>query len=224
MTSGDGVTRAGVCEALGGAPPVIAGKWISKGLRDPAANVRARCIDAAVHGDGLAARDPAIANRLRELARDRDVIVRARAISALGILEPAHKLRAVGDPAPAIRLASVVGASDPELRSLAHDADPDVRSAALLALGERAPELAVTAAADLAAAVRRVAIVSITDDKLLEQLGNDASPEVATAALVRLAVRRGRPAITRQWLASLAASPSGSPARVRVALAWLVAR
>ncbi len=224
MASGDGTTRANVCEALGGAPPVIAGKWISKGLRDPAANVRASCIDAAVHGDKLASRDPAIASRLRELAKDRDVIVRARAITALGILEPAHKLRAVGDPSPAIRLASAVGAGEPELRTLARDADPDVRAAALAALGERAPELAVTGASDLAAVVRRAAIAAVTDDKLLEHLGNDPSPEVATAALIRLASRRGRPAITRQLLASLAATPSGSPARVRVALAWLLAR
>ena len=225
MTSGDAATRGAVCEALSGAAPAIAGKWISKGLRDAAASVRAKCIDAAMRGDRLAARDPAIAKRLRELAKtDRDVIVRARAIAALGLIEPAHKLRAVEDPSPAIRLASVVGANAGELRTLARDADPDVRAAALTALGDHAPELAATAATDLAAVVRRAAIATITDDKLLEQLGNDASPEVATAAVVRFASRRGRPAITRQLLASLAAAPSGSPARVRVALAWLLAR
>lgn len=225
MTTGDAATRGAVCEALSGAAPAIAGKWISKGLRDAAAAVRAKCIDAAMRGDKLAARDPAIANRLRELAKtDRDVIVRARAIAALGLIEPAHKLRAVADPSPAIRLASVVGASEAELRPLARDGDPDVRAAALTALGDHAPELAASAATDLAAVVRRAAIATITDDKLLEQLGNDASPEVATAAVVRFASRRGRPAITRQLLASLAAAPSGSPARVRVALAWLLAR
>jgi len=82
----------------------------------------------------------------------------------------------------------------------------------------------VTGASDLAAVVRRAAIASLTDDRLLEHLGNDPSPEVATAALVRLSSRRGRPAITRQLLRSLAATPAGSPARVRVALAWLLVR
>lgn len=224
MARGDATTRAAVCVALAGAPPAIAGKWISKGLRDAAANVRAKCVDASIRGDKLAALDPAIARRLHELAKDRDTIVRARAIAALGLIEPAHKLRSVTDPSPVVRAASAIGASDAELRTLVNDGDPDVRATALTALGDRAPELAVTGASDLAAVVRRAAIATISDDELLSRLGNDPAPEVATAALVRLANRRGRAAITRQLLASLAKAPSSAPARVRIALAWLLAR
>jgi len=219
MASPSAKTRSAVCAALPAAARSLAGTLIAKGLRDADARVRTQCSDAAVR-----ARDPATLERLRELARDRDLAVRAHAIAALGALEPAHRLRALTDPSQAVRAASIVGAGEGDLRTLAADADPDVRAAALMALGDRAPELAVTGAADLSAAVRRAAITTLVDDRLLERLAGDASPDVATAALIRLAARRGRPAITAPLLASLGATPSGAPVRVRIALAWLLAR
>ncbi len=220
MASSEPKTRAAVCAALPGAAPQLAGRLIAKGLRDADASVRAKCSDVAAR----ATKDVAIAKRLRELAKDRDLTVRSHAIAALGVIEPGHRLRSVTDPSPAVRAASVVGAGEAELRVLATDRDPDVRATALAALGDRAPELAVAGASDLSAAVRRAAIATLVDDQLLERLANDASPDVATAALVRLANRRGRAAITGQLLASLGAAPSGAPARVRIALAWLLAR
>jgi hypothetical protein len=220
MTSTNAQTRAAVCAALPGAAPEKASALIEKGLRDPDASVRATCTDAAVRDK----RAPATVKRLRELARDRDRSVRARAIAALGVVEPGHKLRAVTDPATEVRVASVVGAGEADLRVLAVDADPDVRAAALTALGDRAPELAAKGIVDLSAAVRKAAIATLASDEALERLANDASPDVATAAVVRLAARRGRALITGPMLASLKAMPAGSPARVRIGLAWLLAR
>jgi HEAT repeat protein len=162
--------------------------------------------------------------RLRVLARDRDRTVRARAIAALGIADPGHRLRAIDDPAPEVRAASVVGASESDLRTLAADRDPEVRAAALAALGDRVPELATRAASDLSAAVRIAAIGSISDDDLLARLASDASPEVATAALVKLVMRRGRAVMTGPLLTAFVDSPANGPERVRIALAWLLAR
>lgn len=220
MRSSDPRTRAAVCAALPTAAPQLAGTLIAKGLRDADASVRAKCSDAAVR----VTNSPAVVTRLRELAKDRDLTVRSHAIAALGVIEPGHRLRGVTDPSPAVRAASVVGASEVDLRTLATDRDPDVRAAALTALGDRAPELSIGGASDVSAAVRRAVVATLVDDQLLERLANDASPDVATAALVRLVNRRGRAAITGQLLASLGAAPSGAPARVRIALAWLLAR
>ncbi|MEJ7600975.1 MAG: HEAT repeat domain-containing protein [Kofleriaceae bacterium] len=200
-----------------------------KGLRDADAMVRASCVDAAVRGHKARSRpDPTLVRRLRELARDRDRAVRARAIGALGVFEPAARIRAIDDPAAEVRAASVSGASESELRVLAADRDPDVRASAITTLGDRSPELVTRAATDPAPQVRTAAIAGLggrtVDDELLERLTADDSPEVATAALVKLAARRGRTAITTPFMARLAGAPPGGRARVRIALAWLLAR
>jgi hypothetical protein len=64
----------------------------------------------------------------------------------------------------------------------------------------------------------------ISDADTLMRLAKDDSPDVATAALVRLATLAGRTSITTPMLEALAAAPAGAPARVRIALAWLLAR
>ena len=97
----------------------------------------------------------------------------------------------------------MVGASEPELRTLAGDRDPDVRAAALASLGDRASELVSRAAADLSAPVRKVAISVLANDSVLERMATDDSPEVATAALVKLASRRGRAAVTTALVGNL---------------------
>ena len=201
-----------------------------RGLRDADASVRATCTEATVRGNDLLGRDkrarwvnPTVLPRLRELARDRDRTVRARAIAVLGLADPTHRLRAFDDPAAEVRAASVIGAPEPELRLLVADPDPDVRAAALAALGDRAPELALHAATDLSAQVRKAAIAILVADDVLERLARDDSPEVATAALVKLASHRGRAAVTSPLVATLAMTPAG-PQRVRIALAWLLAR
>ena len=234
--SGEAATRGAVCAALPAAAPRTAGALIARGLRDPDATVRATCADAAARSD-RAHPDAAIVKRLRELARDRDRSVRARAVTALAALDPAHPARALDDPAPEVRAAFAQAASEADLRALIGDRAPEVRAAAITALGDRAidkrsesggegPLLndeVLRAAGDPAAAVRRAAIGLLRDADALDRLTRDDSPEVATAALVRLTELRGRAALTSQLLERIAGAPAGSPERARIALAWLLA-
>jgi hypothetical protein len=170
--------------------------------------------------------------------RDRDESVRARAVAAIGVLaamsrpraviEPAQRARAVAiglqDRAPAVRVAAASAATEPELRSLATDRDPDVRSAALRTLADRAPELSLAAATDPAAQVRCAAVAGLVDEAVLEKLASDVDSDVATAALARYAVRLGRPAVTNVLLRRLAVAPPKSLERVRIARAWFLAQ
>lgn len=219
-------TRAAVCAS-------IPGEWgpqplVLRGLRDPDATVRAACTDTVIRqtrAKGRANRiGVATVAALQDLAHDRDHAVRARAVAALSVIEPRRISRASQDPAPEVRAAAVGAATEVELRTLAGDPDPAVRAAALATLGDRAPELLARAAVDVAPQVRLAAIDGLTDDALLETLGVDDSPEVATAAVVRLATRRGRAAMAAPLLTRLAAAPEGSAERVRIALGFLLAR
>jgi hypothetical protein len=72
--------------------------------------------------------------------------------------------------------------------------------------------------------VRRAAADVIADPGALAGLAGDDSPEVATAALIRLTAVRGSAAMTGQLLDRLAEAPPASPERTRIALAWLLAR
>jgi HEAT repeat protein len=219
---GDPATRGAVCAALPDAAPDRAVALIVRGLRDADATVRAACADAAARED-RAHPDAAMVKRLRELARDRDRSVRARAVSAIGVLDPSHPVRAADDPAPEVRAAFAATATEPELRVLIADREPDVRAAGLAGLGDRARDVVARAAGDPSAVVRRAAIAVLDDAELLARLAGDASPEVATAALVRLTALQGRQAATSQLLDRLAAAPPGSTERARIALAWLLA-
>jgi hypothetical protein len=240
FTRGDARTRAAVCAAIPadwGAQPVVL-----RGLRDADATVRAACADTAARQargvviDAVVPATQATARaatarvgagalaRLRELARDRDQVVRARAVGALAILEPRRIARASSDPAPVVRAAAVAAATEAELRTLAGDPDPDVRAAAIASLGERAPELLVRAASDVAPQVRLAVIDAVLDEEVLTRLASDDSPEVATAALVELTTRRGRAAMAAMLLDQFATAPAGSAERVRIALAFLLGR
>ncbi|MCX5741184.1 MAG: hypothetical protein NT062_01655, partial [Proteobacteria bacterium] len=221
---GDPRARAAVCAALAGIPQAHAAT-VARGLRDADASVRASCIEVAV----VRERDQPSAStlaRIRELARDRDHRVRARAIAALVALAPnaLPKLEA-GDP-PEVR-AAFAGAhprnADDTLRELAGDRDETVRAAALESLAGRAPDLLVTAVSDPAAPVRLAAIGGLSDEAVLEALTHDVSPEVALAASVRLGARRGRAALTHLTLARLVEAPPEGAARVHAILAWLLA-
>ena len=219
---GDAATRGAVCAALPGAAPAAAAALVLRGLRDAEATVRATCADAAGRQDRVHP-DAATLRRLRELARDRDRSVRAHAVAALAALDPAHPVRAADDPAPEVRAAAAPVASEPELIALLGDPAPEVRTAALRALGDRAGEAARRAAGDPAAMVRRAAIGMLADPEALTRLAADDSPEVATAALIRLTALRGRAAATAPLLDRLAEAPPASPERARIALAWLLA-
>jgi len=223
--AGDRATRSAVCAALPSAAPGHAGALIASGLRDPDASVRAACAEAGGRGDRTHPAG-AIVQRLRELVRDRDAAVRARSVAALAALDPAHPVGGAQDRAAEVRVAAVRTASEAELRGLVLDRDADVRAAALsalIALGGRATPAAIHAADDPSPAVRCAAIPALSDLGLLARLARDDSPEVATAALLRLTALAGRSARTAELLEQLAAAPAGSAERARIAFAWLLA-
>jgi len=225
FASRDSRIRESICGALPAAAPARASALVGRGLRDGDAGVRASCADAAARQGRDA--DRATRRRLAALARDRDRAVRARATAALGTLgelDPARRGRAIEDAAPEVRAAAASGATELDLRMLARDRDPDVRAAALATLADRAPDLATAAIVDPAPQVRLAAIAGLADDAALARLAGDPIPEVATAALVRSVARRGRQAVTRELLTRAAAAPAAGVERVRIALAWLLAR
>jgi TonB family protein len=196
--------RAGVCSALAGYSPDLAWPLLARGLADRDASVRASCL-ASTHAPRLghayspteraaiAAQKSAFA-LLRKLARDRDSIVRAQAVTALAALDPSELPNASGDPSAEVRAAYAAGLAasitleeaalrnaaatrdsaklreaTAHLRVLADDRDPDVRAAAWttqVAVG-RDPELrarALRAASDAAPQVRRVAVRALDSD------------------------------------------------------------
>jgi len=220
---GNARTRAAICSALPAAAPDQI-ELVARGLRDPDATVRASCAEAATRAGKPAAADAAVLKQLHVLARDRDQLVRARAIAAIATLDASHRERALDDAAREVRIAACIAAPESELRMLAVDRDPDVRAAAIVALGDRAAELTTRAVADAAPQVRRAAASVIADSDALAQLANDDSPDVAAAALVRIAAHRGRAALVTPLLGRLNQTPAASHERVRIALAWLLAR
>lgn len=230
---GDARTRAAVCAAV----PAVWGPQpvVLRGLRDPDATVRAACAETATRQASTPQADnratdaakrigaPALA-ALRGLVRDRDRLVRARAVAALSIIDPRRVARAASDPAPEVRAAAVGAATEAELRMLAEDPDPVVRAAALSTIGDRPPDLLARGAVDIAPQVRLAVIAGLTDESLLEKLGGDDSPEVATAAVVKLTTYRGRAVMATPLLTRLVSAPVGSAERVRIALGFLLAR
>ena len=202
---GDPRTRAAICA---GRPDE---GLVRRGLADADATVRAACADAAT----------TVSARLLELATDRDQVVRAHAVTAIARLDPKRDLRAHRDAAANVRAAAVASATPSELALLADDHDPDVRAAAVARLPAGAAS--AKAAADPAPQVR-LAVVELADDATLAKLARDDSPAVATAAAIAIAGRAGRVAATPHLLELLAASPPSSVERVRIALAWLLAR
>jgi hypothetical protein len=219
---GDARVRAAVCAALAGGPPA----WpaILRGLRDPDATVRATCADAAAHQARAEPKprvDADVVARLRDLARDRDAGVRAKAIVAAAAIGAGLKL--AGDPAVEVRIALATVGGDDIVRTLVGDPDADVRAAAVATLAGRSSALAADKAGDPASQVRRASTQALPDGPALARLVGDDAPDVATAALVRLASLRGRATMTTPLLVRLAGGGTGSAERVRTALAWLLA-
>lgn len=230
----DARVRAGACAALAGQP-----SWplIAEGLRDPDATVRAACIDT-VHARAADPKAASALPRVRSLVHDRDRTVRAHALAALVVLDAAHLVSAVDDPASEVRaaFASALATALPseaqdDLRVLIDDRDPEVRAAAWSSLvvlaaapADRAT-LALHAVHDTAPQVRLAALPAVDDDEALAEVAaTDDSPDVRTSAIVLLAGRRGRAAVENDLLGRLAAAPTATAERVRIALAWLLAR
>jgi TonB family protein len=223
LARGDARTRAAACSALASVDAAAARPLLARGLDDRDAAVRAACVTAL--------RDPKLARaKLRVLARDRDEGVRAEAVRALVRVDASvHGDAILADSSAHVRAAyaSALPATSPDLAALLADRDPDVRAAAWTRYvhGER-PDKALTAAAatDPAPQVRRAAIPVLDDDALITRLAtSDEATDVRTDALVHLATRRGRGAITDMLLVRFADAEPGTAERVRTSLAWLLA-
>ncbi len=225
LAHGKATTRTAVCAAVAGVTLPAAVDLVARGLYDADATVRATCAAAAAE---TAIRDKKLLERSRAelvaLQRDRDRAVRASALGAVALVDPAHLERGFEDPAAEVRAAYARASADPVvLHALADDRDADVRAAAIaqLVVGNNRGEPALT---DPAPQVRLAAIAGSHDDAGLRQLArSDEVPEVRTAALVRLAQHVGRAAMTDELLGLLGLAQPASADRVRIARAWLLA-
>jgi hypothetical protein len=225
---GDARTRAAACTALASAP-VDAKQpraWLLEGLGDRDASVRAACIGALHDANAVAAK-----KLLTRLLEDRDSLVRAAAVRQVVAFANAAKLaRIPQDPSPEVRLAyaTTVAANHPDLPQLTQDLDPDVRAAAwrtFVRSDHRSKQtLAQGAPADPAEQVRVAAVPAMVDDVVAKLARDDVAGEVRTAALVEIAGRRGRAAISDELLQRFADASPGSAERLRTMLAWLLAR
>ncbi|CAN5302577.1 hypothetical protein BH11MYX1_BH11MYX1_37940 [soil metagenome] len=227
LAHGKATTRTAVCAAVTGVTLPAAVELVARGLRDADATVRASCAAAAAetatHDRKLLARSRA---ELVALQRDRDRAVRANAMGAVALVDPAHLDRGSEDPAAEVREMYARASTDPvALRMLADDRDADVRAGAWHSLATlRDPPDAAAGLADPAPQVRRAAIVASRDEVTLRRLAaSDEAPEVRTAALVRLAQRLGRTGMADALLEQLAVAQPASADRVRIARAWLLA-
>jgi len=239
LEGGDAAHRAAWCAALAGADIDVAAPLIGRGLRDGDAAVRRECLDAVMLHERsqpthkqIAALEP----RIRDLARDRDNSVRARAVAALLVLDTPHYVRAARDPSGEVRAAYAKALEwhmkVDELRAdavaLASDSDPAVRAAAWHALAVAPlatvdPAAIARAVVDPSADVRKAAIALATEPQLDKLVASDESPDVRTEALIQLVHVRGRVAMEKDLLERIAAAPPASVERVRAALAWLLA-
>ncbi len=186
--------RAAACAALA-AGGVATGslKALRSATAAPSPIVRAAAVDALAT-DGSAATTRVLLRRLR----DRDVSVRARAVSALADRPAARgALRTLDDTAVDLAVARATIWPRLELpadivATYQHHADPAVRAAYLrAALGAgRAPAAALDAAIrDSAPAVRAAAVPGL-DEAGLFVLIDDAVTEVRMAAFARLILHR----------------------------------
>jgi HEAT repeat protein len=168
---------------------------------------------------------------LRQRVDDRDQRVRAAAVTALMRWEPTAldpRLRALAaDPDPAIRAATVAslsrrGATD-ALRELLGDADPAVRRTAALALAlVDGPAVRERTIGDPDPRVRLVALeVRVDQGVAIKALSEDPDPEVRTEVEVLHVAGHGE--TLQNGMIRLSSADAASLARVRIALAWLLA-
>jgi TonB family protein len=145
--------RAAACSALSAAPGGDAASAIVRGLRDRDATVRASCVEAIARR--VADARPALA-RIRELASDRDGLVRAHAIAALGVLDPASLAVA---PRAGDRSSRRDGGSSAPGIDRSSDDSAEVRAAYALALA------AVAAASGEGATLAETRVRTLVDDR-----------------------------------------------------------
>ena len=204
LAHGDATTRSAACAALAGGTTAPAIQALGKALDDPDASVRASCAAAAAATPAKALAP--LAAKLVALQRDRDGAVRANALLAVALVDPAHLAAAAEDPRTEVRAAY--------WRALALRGGPEGSGGGDVHVGLR----------DVSPEVRLAAVALATDDATLRQLAAaDDAPEVRTAALGELARRAGRIASTGSLLDAFAAARPASADRVRIARAWLLA-
>jgi hypothetical protein len=238
---GSAEQRAAWCFALRATDLSVAAPRLARGLKDGDARVRRECVDAVATQRSHHPDDKqllALAPRIRDLAHDRDHLVRARAVAALILFDlDLPVVRAADDPDREVREAyatEIAGhLTNAELRAdaitLTKDRDPDVRAAAWRAIATAPPDTVpaadvVRAAADSSADVRAAVARVAPEDILVKLVASDESGTVRTEALISLAQRRGRQAMDHDILERIASSPPGSVERVRAAMAWLLAK
>lgn len=233
----DPVVRAAACRALGAAVAVDATqawKGLRKGLADADASVRATCVNAIASAAATGARSRASYWQVSPLLKDRDERVRAAAVLAVVRLEPtraAAELGAVGRDRSPVVLASLAeawvrtGAADRTLALLSHES-PAVRSAAAGALvnGDDATRAKFAAQPGLEPALRLRALEVTTDRAAIEAASTDPDLAIRTTAAARLIALRGRAETLAGVATQIAAAPSASAERVRLAAAWLQTR
>jgi hypothetical protein len=227
---GNAVVRAAACAGLAGVTLPAALAAVGRGLRDADASVRAACVAAASETAGVAPKLVApFAQRVVALQRDRDRAVRANAVIATSLVDPAHLDRAIDDPAAEVRGAyahvfAYAGAWEPGLRALVEDRDAEVRAAAWSAYAIRGAPAGLSGITDPSPEVRLAAISTTHDNDALRRLvTSDDAPDVRTAAAAELAHRLGRDAIAATLLEAFAPTQPASADRVRIARAWLLA-
>jgi TonB family protein len=201
LAHGDATTRTAACAALAGETSAAALQALGKALDDPDGSVRANCASAAatIPAKALAS----LAAKLVALQHDRDGAVRANALIAVAVVDPIH------------------------LAAETDDSRAEVRAAYWRALALRGGTEGVDVhigLRDVAPEVRLAAVGLASDDAMLRRLADaDDAPEVRTAALVELARRAGRGAMSGSLLDAFAAARPASADRVRIARAWLLA-
>lgn len=203
--TGDARVRAATCSALSAAPGSDAAAAVIRGLRDRDATARASCIDAIARR-AVDAR-PALA-RLRELTRDRDALVRARALLALAAIASVDASGTTGAGRASASSASGARGAVFALPDLSTDRAPEVRAAyasALARISAMGTDVAVADAetlirvllddrdADVRAAAWRAwlalpagASTNGARASLALRASTDPAPQVRTASLVAL--------------------------------------
>lgn len=229
--SRDPALRAAVCPAVARAKLPAATRWqiLGRGLDDRDGSARAACTAALAQVEQRP--QPWMRTALRQRVDDKDQRVRAAAVQALMRWEPMFldgRLRALSaDPDPAIRAATVAsllrrGATE-ALRELLGDADAGVRRAAALALvPSEGPAVRERVMRDADPRVRLVALeVRVDQGVAVKGLADDPDPEVRAEVEVLHVAGHGES--LQSGLVRMSTADAATLARVRIAMAWLLA-
>lgn len=227
LAHGNPNARGAACAGLAGVTFPAAIAALGGGLGDADASVRAACLAAVIETPPAAA--ARVAPRVVALQYDHDRGVRANAVIATSLLEPAHLARAIDDPASEVRAAYARALEHADgwqtgLHALIEDRDAGVRAAAWRAYVIRGvPADVRPTLGDPSAEVRLAAVRAATDPEALGRLAHsDEAPAVRSAALEGLAHHIDRRAFLDLLLQEFPLAQPATADRVRMARAWLL--